>query len=408
MHDTHQVTVTLSRPLSLDHRIELERHIFFVSSVISGFEVLADGEAIHGVRLQTDEPVAADEISRKLNFVVDNDIAGQRFVPGRVVWSSPQHRETQDDVYERLQAAGEVTELGDGQVALGPLLLRLSDWIDERLAEIVRDEIPATVEYRYPTLLPTRVLEAAGYFSSFPQYLMFVTRLHSDIDTYRDFQREFAAAGRLEPRVLGQCENVDYCLPPTMCFHTFGQHRGRALGTDDLTVITAKGKSFRFESRYSASLERLWDFTIRETVVMGRRAEVLAARGRLMERALAFVDSLGLAGHCEVANDPFFCEPDATPARIYSQRLMELKYELRLAISGGRTVAVGSFNFHDDFFGRSFDISLANGDRVSSACTGFGIERFTYAFLCQHGSDPAHWPATVTAAVCGKPSGEAL
>jgi hypothetical protein len=69
---------------------------------------------------------------------------------------------------------------------------------------------------------------------------------------------------------------------------------------------------------------------------------------------------------------------------------------------------VGSFNFHDDFFGKSFDISLANGDTAISACTGFGIERFAYAFLCQFGTDPAHWPADVAAAGSRQTAKEAL
>lgn len=401
MHSTHQMTVTLATPLSVKQRAELERRIFFVSAEIRDFEVLIDDDLIYGVRLGTDEPVGPDEIARKLNFVVDNDIAGQRIVPANVVWSSPHQRAAHDDVFERLRVAGEVTELGEGQVALGPLLLRLSAWIDERLTAIVRAEFPATTEYLYPTLLSSRVLESAGYFSSFPQYLMFVTRLHADIDVYRDFQRDYQSAGRLDSQVLTHCNNVDYCLPPTMCFHTFGQYRGRTVDSDRVTVITAKGKSFRFESRYYASIERLWDFTIRETVALGPRAKVLSARARLMDNALAFVESLGLSGYCEVGNDPFFCEPGATPARIASQRLMELKYELRLAIDGGRTVAVGSFNFHDDFFGHSFGITLDNGQVTSSACTGFGIERFVYAFVCQYGPEPAHWPAEVAAAVAG-------
>jgi hypothetical protein len=406
MRESHHITVELTTPLSVRHRAEFERRIFFVSSAITDFDVLQDDDVIRAVRLRSDRSVAAEEISRKLNFVVENDIAGQRFADARVVWSSPHRRNINNEVFEQLRAAGEVTELGEGQMALGSLLLRLSDWLDRQLTAIVRLEFPATVEYRYPTLLPTHVLEAAGYFSSFPQYLMFVTRLHSDIDTYRDFQQQYQATGHLDPRVLSQCDNVDYCLPPTMCFHTFGQYRGRVLDADDVTVVTANGKSFRFESRYSASLERLWDFTIRETVVMGQRADVLHARQRLMERALAFVESLGLDGRCEVGNDPFFCEPGATAARVSSQRLMEQKYELRLGIANGRTVAVGSFNFHDEFFGQSFDIALGDGRRTSSACTGFGIERFVYAFLCQYGTDPAHWPSNVSAAVCDNPSKE--
>jgi hypothetical protein len=55
----------------------------------------------------------------------------------------------------------------------------------------------------------------------------------------------------------------------------------------------------------------------------------------------------GLSGRCEVGNDPFFGGSD-TPDRISSQRIMELKHELRVSVGGDRTIAVGSFNFHND------------------------------------------------------------
>jgi seryl-tRNA synthetase len=232
---------------------------------------------------------------------------------------------------------------------------------------------------------------------------MFVTRLHTDIDVYQRFQQEYQASGQLAPSILGLCDNVDYCLPPTMCYHTFGQYRGRSVGHNGVDVVTAKGKAFRFESRYATSLERLWDFTIREVVFLGERAEVLEARQRLMGRVFALIDELGLSGWCEVGNDPFFCEPDGDASRASAQRFMELKYELRLNAGTDRSIAVGSFNFHDDFFGTRFGITLESGSPTASGCAGFGIERLVHAYACQHGADPADWPSSVSGAIRGWP-----
>jgi hypothetical protein len=164
-------------------------------------------------------------------------------------------------------------------------------------------------------------------------------------------------------------------------------------------VVTSRGKSFRFESRYRRALERLWDFTIREIVFLGARDFVLDCRRRFMERSFELVESLRLGGQCSVANDPFFAGAD-TAERTWSQRLLELKYELRLPIAADADVAVASFNFHEQFFGDSFRIRDRDEQGfVHTACVGFGLERLAYAFLCQHGLDPADWPGDIAVAI---------
>jgi hypothetical protein len=105
------------------------------------------------------------------------------------------------------------------------------------------------------------------------------------------------------------------------------------------------------------------------------------------------LERLGLTGRCEVANDAFFLKDSADHA--WSQRFLELKYELRLDVDAETTIAVGSFNFHERFFADSFRIG-SGADHVHTACVGFGLERLTYAFLCRHGLDPARWPEVST------------
>jgi seryl-tRNA synthetase len=275
-------------------------------------------------------------------------------------------------------------------------VLSLMDHLDSLLRALVAEEFGAR-EYRYPTLISADVLRRTGYFESFPQMVMSVSRLHGDIDSYRGFLDALAGGDDLQSALGAHSGGFDHCLPPTMCFHTYHQFADAPLPAPS-AVVTARGKSFRNESRYRRSLERLWDFTIREVVFLGTPEFVLDARRRLMERAYGLVDALGLSGRCEVAGDPFFLN-DTTAARAWSQRLLELKYELRLPLGGEREVSVGSFNYHEQFFGKSFGIGGAGGEPVFTGCAGFGLERFAYAFLCRHGLDPARWPEAVRAAV---------
>jgi seryl-tRNA synthetase len=295
------------------------------------------------------------------------------------------------DPLPALLDAGTAYFAGEGQVGLGEPILSLMDDLDARLRAVAMDTVGTAkaVEYRYPTLLPTSALERFGYFGSFPQYVMFVTRLHSDADVYDAFLSAYADRGRLGPELFAYCRSNEYCLPPTMCYHTYHHYRDRRLPCD--TMVTATGKAFRFESRYRSGLERLWDFTIRELVFLGGAEFVADRRDRVMRAAIGLVEELGLTGRCELAHDHFF-GTGTVAEKILSQRMMHLKYELILDTAEGRSVAVGSFNLHGQFFGESFGIDGPDGSPVASACVGFGLERLAAAFLCQHGTDPAAWP----------------
>jgi hypothetical protein len=65
----------------------------------------------------------------------------------------------------------------------------------------------------------------------------------------------------------------------------------------------------------------------------------------------------------------------------------------------GERLAVGSLNYHTDFFGRAFNVEVDGAGFMHSVCVAFGLERWVHAFLAQHGQDPARWPPAVRDAV---------
>ena len=271
--------------------------------------------------------------------------------------------------FEDLEKAGIVTRMGDGAYAAGDLLSRLLAAFDRRIQKTAMAEFGA-VENRYPSLISTAVLRKAGYFDSFPQFLM--------------------TTGRFDPADETRTVPTGHCLAPTVCYHAYHTLAGTQVPDEGL-VLTACGDVFRFEEVDHRTLERLWNYTMREVIFLGSREVVSDLRARMVRATCDMVDDLRLAGHLEIANDPFFAG-GATAERVMVQRALKLKYELHMPIVDDRTIAVGSFNLHGTKFGEAFDITLADGTPAYSGCLGIGLERIAYAFLCRHGIDPAAWP----------------
>lgn len=389
------VQVTLSRPLPARLDAELGKRIHFISPDIGAFAFVRGDAGVEAVELTlVPEPAdTVDDLTEKINRVVEREVRVQRSWQPKVLWTSARRSERRPDPLPEMVRAGLVHVPGPGTMTFGDLMIRLVDHLDRQVRAIALS-MPDSTEYRYPTLLPLEALERQNYFESFPQFVMFVSRLHNDADNYETFLRHYREAGRrITPEIFSLCRDDRYCLPPTMCYHTFNQLSGTSV---DQRVVTSRGKSFRFESRYASGLDRLWDFTIRETVFLGPDAYVVSARRRFLEAAFALVDQLGLAARCEVANDHFFGA--TSKDSVLSQRLMELKYEIVADVAEGRSVAVGSFNLHGSHFGEVFGIAH-DAAPSHSGCVGFGLERLAYAFVTQHGVDPDGWPEGVRAGV---------
>jgi seryl-tRNA synthetase len=378
---------------------ELASRVHYASEAIESFDLIADQDRITGLNVTTARDADPAELARKINLIAEREVVPQRLKAGEVVWTSPHSDHTKPGTYERLEAAGAVLDMGPGLVALGGTMTGVMEAVDRRVRGLAMEA--GAVEYRYPTLISTQSLHTGGYLQAFPQYLFNAGRLHADTDTYDAFLAGLPdGAGTPEgfAALLGEhTTHSGYCLPPTVCFHTYQQLREAPL-PEDHAVVTARGKCFRFESSYARSLERLWDFTMREIIFFGDADTVGRQRQAFMDVICDLAVELALAAHVEVANDPFFGS-DTIPERLLAQRLTRTKYELRLPVEPGKTIAAGSFNLHGTTFGAPYGISLPDGAPVHSGCVGIGLERLGYALFCQHGPDPESWPAEVRKAL---------
>ena len=154
-----------------------------------------------------------------------------------------------------------------------------------------------------------------------------------------------------------------------------------------MVSFTAMNRCFRYESKNITELDRLWEFSMREIVFIGAQDEVLKAKAESIELVWKLIEILDLTAHIETASDPFFAS-DFKSQRFF-QLGNELKYELRTPLNEHNSIASGSFNYHVNFMGSSFDIKNAAEDYAHTGCAAFGLERLAYSTLCQIGFENA-------------------
>jgi seryl-tRNA synthetase len=129
---------------------------------------------------------------------------------------------------------------------------------------------------------------------------------------------------------------------------------------------------------------------MREVVFVGDPDWIAVSRTEALGEGQRILEDLDLDYEIATASDPFFI--DSYASQTAYQRGFDLKYELLCPLKyRGKQLAVGSVNYHQDFFGRTFDIDY-DGRPCHTACIGFGLERLALAVIARHGTDPSGWP----------------
>lgn len=262
------------------------------------------------------------------------------------------------DRIDALQQSGEIAVTPDGQLRLAGQAHALFLWLDRQFERLTLDAgaTPATAS---PSIARA-TLDRGGYLDSFSNMAV-------------------------------PADDADTFLAPAACYHVYASLAGQCLRQPQkLTIVTTCARQ---EIRSIEDVARLTRFRMREVVMVGEAAWVAAERDEWMSRIAAFADAIGLAVACEAATDTFFAA--AGRGRRLIQQLKELKYELRVEAGAVGRIAAASFNLHEDFFAKRFDMMLPGGHHASSGCIAFGIERWTLACLAQFE------PARIAALVCG-------
>lgn len=368
---------------------DLESRLVFLDEDVIGARVVDDGRTIRlGLRPTTSSDRHATIVSRARRLVA----MMAKAIEPRIEIVEEQHTSPPGcgcDLDAALVKSRDLHEEISGVPAIGPRLTALVDALEARLLELARTLNP--VPYRFPALIDPVLLERLSAFEHFPHTLGFVGHLRRDLDVLERFSAEASAGAGGVQAPDGSFARPCALLTPAVCYHLYGYLANQVIDAEG-HVATAQGKCFRHESANMTSLERLWEFTMREVVFVGSQAFVLAGRDTMRRLARDFFASIGLDHHVETAHDHFF------GAQYWRQSALQTAFKLKLEVRAAlphkaKTLAVASYNYHQDFFGRRMNIRLPDGAAAHTSCVAFGLERVAYALLSQHGLDPASWPA---------------
>jgi len=238
----------------------------------------------------------------------------------------------------------------------------------------------------FPPVMPRKILERSGFMDSMPHLAGLVHCFCGDEKQLMELKDRWAKGedwgALLSMSDLSHAPAACYPLYPT-CTGTLPEN-GRLvhLGTT----------CFRHEP--SPDPTRMQSFRMRELVRLGTPDQVLQWRESWFERAINFLKQLGLTPERVEASDPFFGRGGRVMAN--TQREQKLKFELVVKVyENGPLLAVMSLNYHQDHFGKQFEIKTVDGETAHSGCMGFGLERIVLSLIRRHGYEPDAWPSDV-------------
>ncbi|MFI6165529.1 hypothetical protein ACIBCN_01965 [Nocardia sp. NPDC051052] len=229
-------------------------------------------------------------------------------------------------------------------------------------------------EFRFPYLMRCRDLDTFDYYDNFPHLGLTATRL--------DPQRLGAVLAEgprpVEEMPAAVMEPSAFALPSAACYSIYLDLSDAVL-PDEGVLRTTVGTCFRNEDHYDG-LQRLLGFSMREIVFVGPEDGAKQHLVRAKETVLALCTELGLKVRLEVATDPFF---DKNGGKAKMQRLFPVKEEF--VVNG---LAIGSVNYHRNFFGERCSI-LAGDGTAHTSCLAFGLERWVHTLTERFGDTDA-------------------
>jgi len=295
------------------------------------------------------------------------------------------------DAWAGLVARRWATPVGEGHVILRGPAAQLLALVDQKTQSVFAREFEAELEL-FPSTIQSKTLDRCNHYTSFPEHMDFVAHLKQDLEILGEFSQACREQGWSAGLHDGRMGPNDFAVSPSCCYHAYEGMEGWDLEKPG-RCITAILHCHRYEGANHRYMSRMRAFTMREVIWVGQPGYVLASRARAEELMQKWAIEWGLSCSFETANDMFFTDDYSVKASF--QRQQEAKRELRLDIPfEGGSISVFSSNFHAQTFGKAFGITVG-GKPATSACVGWGGERWVYALFSQFGFDIDGWPSAL-------------
>jgi hypothetical protein len=382
---TLRVPLTQTDP---DYFAQVRYAMSFASEEIASFDITTDSVLELLLKPGAREPEVLAKVSKLLERYAD-----RRFGLKEVTHFKQERELTAFDAYSQLIERKWVTPIGQGHAVLRGPAARLQRCVDAKVVAEVAGHFSAEEEI-FPATILCKTLDRVAHFTSFPEHVDFVAHLREDVEVLSGFATDCRDKGWGPEHHAGRMSSSDFAISPSCCYHCYEGMEGWRLQKPGRS-ITALLDCHRYEAGNLTTMSRLRAFHMREVIWVGHPEFVRSSRLAADQILLQWARDWEIDCTFENANDMFFTDDYAVKASF--QRQQEAKRELRLRVpQEERTISCASSNFHAATFGKAFDIQV-DGRPATSACMGWGHERWVYAIFSQFGLDLATWPPKLRA-----------
>lgn len=381
-----KVSVPIAQ-IDSDFCTQLEYALTFVSEDIVSYNINVVDSTIEA---EVSSEAAREPASRKIQELVDR-YQKREFGLFKAIEFKEERELPIIDAWAGLLQRRWVTPVGQGHIVLRGMAAQLRSLIEAKIDYAFAQFFGAEREF-YPATILCKTLDRIKHFTSFPEHVDFVAHLKRDLDVLNGFSEECRANGWSAGAHHNRMGDNDFAICPSCCYHCYEAMENWRLDAPGRCTTMAV-PCHRFEGNNHRTMSRLRAFTQRDVVWVGHPRFVMKGRAKAEEMLVQWARDWKLVGSFETANDMFFTQDYAIKASF--QRQQQAKKELRLLIPAEKqTISVFSSNFHAATFGKAFNITL-EGRPATSACVGWGYERWVYAIFSQFGFDVKEWPETL-------------
>ncbi|SDE51206.1 Seryl-tRNA synthetase [Paenibacillus sp. UNCCL117] len=361
----------------------------FIDETITDIQLEADT-----IRILHDSPRGNAGIEARVRKLIDRFSQGDFGFKENILFEHRTDTPYEGDIIAELTEKKIIKVLEPGLFIFREPFSSLMRFFDYSFVTKIAARYEGLTTEEYPAVIHADTLNKTNHFTSFPEHIHFLTHLREDLDIIEAFSQSVRDTGGWKQEtpldLNANMPKPKFTMNPSTCYHCYEGLQHETLEGEG-RVVTAISKCHRFESRNHTDFGRLLDFSMREIIFVGKPDFVKENRLRAIEYLKELAVEWNVDSMLEIANDPFFTNDFQVKASF--QRNQEMKYELRLTIPHiKKSIACSSVNFHSNTFGTAFNISMGKRPAVTG-CVGFGIERWTFAFLAQYGLDEANWPA---------------
>ena len=262
-------------------------------------------------------------------------------------------------------------------------------------------------EATFPKMYPLEVGLRTGHLRGTINSMLFASLPVSyDIAEFEELIDYMYVTNKAPAEEVGK-----YVKPPSyfLCFaqcEPFYQFFSKEILSEESLPIKwfdQAGPSFRWEAGGIYGVERVIEFHRVEVVWLGLPEQVIDIRNKLLEKYEYFMDKVLDLEWRWAWVTPWYLEQEGAVVEIKGVEINKpgtIDFEVWLPYKGPREdrkswLEVGNISIHGTKFTEPFKIKHSKRKTLWTGCSGFGVERWTIAFLAQHGFDPSQWPQKV-------------